>query len=260
MPSASERSALVEVQELTMAYGGHVLQRDLSFTIERGDTFVIMGGSGSGKSTLMRHLVGLNLPARGQVLYGGESLFESDPTRQEAIRRRVGVMYQQGALWSSMTLLENVALPLARHTGLERGTIEDLAMLKLALVGLGDSVDRYPAEISGGMRKRAAIARALALDPEILFLDEPSAGLDPISSRHLDDLIVELGTSLGMTVVIVTHELASILAIGTDSVFLDAASRTMIATGHPRRLLEESEDPRVLRFLTRGAAGAETGP
>src|SRR6478735_10511489 len=255
MPSASELDAAmaaaagrpphIEVQNLTMAYGPRVLQAGLNFTIRRGDVFVIMGGSGSGKSTLLRHLVGLQRPAVGEVHFGGQSFWQAAPEEQQALQRRFGVMYQQGALWTSMTLAENVALPLGIYTGLDPALSEEVAAFKLALVGLAGSERYYPSEISGGMRKRAAIARAMALDPEILFLDEPSAGLDPISSRLLDDLILELRHSLGMTIVVVTHELASIFAIGDNSVFLDPETQTMIAAGHPRWLLEHTDQPKV---------------
>ncbi len=244
--------ARIEVRNLDMAYGDFVIQRDLSFIIRRNDIFIIMGGSGCGKSTLLRHLIGLKSPARGDVLYEGESFWDADPDERARIMRRFGVLYQSGALWSSMTLAENVALPLGEYTGLSTTDISELVSLKLALVGLAGFEEYYPSEISGGMRKRAALARALALDPEIFFLDEPSAGLDPISSRLLDDLILELRDSLDATVVVVTHELASIFAIGNNSVFLDPDSKTMIATGNPKELRAHSDDPRVVRFLTRG--------
>jgi phospholipid/cholesterol/gamma-HCH transport system ATP-binding protein len=237
-----------------MAYGSFVIQRDLTFTVQRGDIFIIMGGSGCGKSTLLRHLVGLKRPARGKVLYGETDFWDAGPQEQARIMRRFGILYQSGALWSSMTLAENVALPLGEYTNLNRSQISELVSLKLALVGLAGFEDFYPSEISGGMRKRAGLARAMALDPDILYFDEPSAGLDPISARRLDDLILELRESLGATVVVVTHELASIFAIGTNSVFLDAESRTMIAGGSPSRLLKDSQDPRVRSFLTRGEA------
>lgn len=240
------------VKNLTMAYGSFVLQRDLDFTINRGDVFIIMGGSGCGKSTLLRHLVGLNVPAQGQIFYEGTSFWDSDPGERDRIMRRIGILYQSGALWSSMTLLENVALPLGQYTDLNPDQIRELCSLKLALVGLAGFEDYYPSEISGGMRKRAGLARAMALDPDILFFDEPSAGLDPISARLLDDLILELRSSLGSTVVVVTHELASIFAIGNNSVFLDAEAKTMIASGNPKRLLAECRNESVHRFLTRG--------
>ena len=242
----------IEVRDLTMAYGDFVVQKGLTFTINQGDIFIIMGGSGCGKSTLLRHMVGLKAPAKGRVLYGDISFWEAEPAAREKLMRRVGILYQSGALWSSMTLAENVALPLTTYTDLSAATIDDIVALKLALVGLSGFEDYFPAEISGGMRKRAGLARAMALDPEILFFDEPSAGLDPISAHLLDKLILELRESLGATVVIVTHELASIFAIGNNSVFLDPETKTMIATGDPNALLETSRDPRIIRFLTRG--------
>jgi len=235
-----------------MAYGSVVIQRDLTFTVRRGDIFIIMGGSGSGKSTLLRHLIGLQAPAQGEVWYDGQSLWQAEPDERERIMRRFGVLYQSGALWSSMTLAENVALPLEQYTNLSPSQIRDLVSFKLALVGLEGFEAYYPSELSGGMQKRAGLARAMALDPDMLFFDEPSAGLDPISSRRLDDLILELRDSLGATVVVVTHELASIFTIGTNSVFLDADTKTMIAQGHPKTLLAESQDPKVRQFLTRG--------
>lgn len=242
----------IDIDNLTMVYGNKVIQERLTFTVDSGDIFIIMGGSGCGKSTLLRHLIGLQRPAHGTVLYDGVNFWENDAAARQAIMRRFGVLYQSGALWSSMTLAENVALPLEEHTDLSRPEIRDLVELKLALVGLTGFGGYYPSELSGGMRKRAGLARAIALDPEILFFDEPSAGLDPISSRLLDDLILELRESLGATIVVVSHELASLLAIGTNSIFLDSESRTMIAGGDPQQLLRESDDPRVIDFLTRG--------
>ena len=235
-----------------MAYGDFVVMRDLNFTVERGDVFIIMGGSGCGKSTLLRHMIGLKSPAKGQVLYRDTSFWEVGPVEQDQIMRSFGVLYQSGALWSSMTLAENVALPLEQFTKLNAGEIREIVSLKLSLVGLAGFEDFYPDEISGGMRKRAGLARAMAMDPEVLFFDEPSAGLDPISAHRLDDLILELRESLGATVVVVTHELASIFAIGNNSVFLDPETRTQIALGDPNQMLAESEDPRVHSFLTRG--------
>jgi phospholipid/cholesterol/gamma-HCH transport system ATP-binding protein len=246
------QDAHIFVRNLTMAYGSLVLQRDLTFRVQRGDIFIIMGGSGCGKSTLLRHLVGLQAPAQGEVFYDGQSLWQVEPTERERMMRRFGVLYQSGALWSSMTLAENIALPLEQYTNLGPSQIGELVSLKLALVGLVGFEDYYPSELSGGMQKRAGLARAMALDPDILFFDEPSAGLDPVSSRRLDDLILELRDSLGATVVMVTHELASILTIGTNSVFLDADTKTMIAQGDPKKLLAESQDPKVRQFLTRG--------
>jgi phospholipid/cholesterol/gamma-HCH transport system ATP-binding protein len=240
------------VEDLTVAYGSNVILHDLTFTINRGDIFIIMGASGGGKSTVLRSMVGLLQPTKGQVLYGGLSFWSAGPEEQKNIMRRFGILYQGGALWSSLTLGENVALPLQQYTDLSQGQIEKIVSLKLALVGLAGFEEYYPSEISGGMKKRAGLARAMALDPEILFFDEPSAGLDPISAHLLDELIIELRDSLGATVVVVTHELASIFAIGNNSVFLDADTKTMIAAGAPRKLLAESKDPKVMNFLTRG--------
>ena len=245
------------MEDLTMAYGSFVLMRDLNFTVNKGDIFIIMGGSGCGKSTLLKILIGLKEPARGQVLYGDVSLWETDPVQRQKIIRRLGVLYQSGALWSSLTLAENVSLPLEQYTDLSAGQIREIVSLKLSLVGLGGFEEYYPSEISGGMRKRAGLARAMALDPDILFFDEPSAGLDPVSAHLLDELILEIRESLGATVVIVTHELASIFAVGNNSVFLDPGAKTMIAQGDPKKLLAESKDPKVVNFLTRGE-GART--
>ena len=235
-----------------MASGDFVIQRDLDFVIRRSDIFIIMGGSGCGKSTLLRHLVGLKAPAKGRVLYGDVSYWESPAETQEQIKRGFGMSFQSGALWSSLTLAENIALPLGEYTDLTSEDIAEVVSLKLSLVGLAGYEAFYPSEISGGMRKRAALARAIALDPEILFFDEPSAGLDPISSRRLDDLMLELRDSLGTTIVVVTHELASIFTIGNNSVFLDPETRTMIATGDPKLLRDKSPDPGVREFLNRG--------
>ncbi len=246
------------VKDLTMAFGSFVLQRDLNFTVNQGDVFIIMGGSGCGKSTLLRHMIGLQRPAGGGVYYGDVSLWDAEPKEMERVIRRFGILYQSGALWSTMTLAENIGITLEAYTGLNASQIRDLASLKLALVGLAGFEDYYPSEISGGMRKRASIARAMALDPEILFFDEPSAGLDPISARLLDDLILELRESLGATIVVVTHELASIFTIGNNSVFLDAESQTMLASGDPRTLRAECANPIVCNFLTRGG-GRDSG-
>ncbi len=248
----SQSDPYIEVSNLTMAYGDNVIQKDLDFTINRGDIFIIMGGSGCGKSTLLRHLIGLIEPARGNVLYSNVNFWKTEEDERNRILRNLGVLYQSGALWSSMTLAENVALPLEEYTNLSPARIRESVSMKLSLVGLAGFEEFYPSEISGGMQKRAGLARAMALDPEILFFDEPSAGLDPISARRLDELIIELRESLGSTVVVVTHELASIFAIGNNSVFLDPVTKTMIAAGDPKKLLNESKDPRVVEFLTRG--------
>jgi len=249
---ATTNPPAITITDLTMAFGSFLIQRDLTFNINRGDIFIVMGGSGCGKSTLLRHLIGLNEPAKGDIAYGTTSLVTAAPAERARIMRNIGVLYQTGGLWSSMTLAENIGLPLGEYTGLNQREIRDVASLKLALVGLAGFEDYYPSEISGGMQKRAGLARAMALDPEILFFDEPSAGLDPISSRLLDDLILELRESLGATIVIVTHELASIFAIGNNSVFLDPDTKTMIAQGDPRDLLDHCPDPKVQKFLRRG--------
>jgi phospholipid/cholesterol/gamma-HCH transport system ATP-binding protein len=242
----------IEIRDLTMAYGSFVVMRDINAKIRAGEIFVIMGGSGCGKSTLLKHMVGLKSPAKGDILYDGKSFWHSSEAERQATLRRFGVLFQSGALWSSMTLEENIALPLGEFTKLSPKVIAEIVRLKLSLVGLKGFEEYYPSEISGGMRKRAGLARAMALDPEILFFDEPSAGLDPISSRRLDDLILELRDSLGSTIVVVSHELQSIFAIADNSIFLDATTRTMRAEGNPRELLKNSKDPVLLEFLTRG--------
>lgn len=243
-----------------MAYGNFVLMRDLNFTVNKGDIFIIMGGSGCGKSTLMKIMVGLKEPARGQVIYDGVSLWEAEPSERERIMKRFGILYQSSALWSSMTLAENVALPIEQYTGLSPTHIREIVSLKLSLVGLSGFEDYYPSELSGGMRKRAGLARAMAMDPDILFFDEPTTGLDPVSAHLLDELVLELRDSLGATFVVVTHELASIFAIGNNSIFLDPETKTMIASGDPKKLLSESHDPKVINFLTRGESSKVTSP
>jgi phospholipid/cholesterol/gamma-HCH transport system ATP-binding protein len=245
------RSPAIRVEHLTMAFGRFVLMRDLNFTIGHGEIFIIIGGSGSGKSTLLRHLVGLQEPAAGEVFYGHRSFTRADEREREQMLRGVGVLYQRGALFTSMTLAENIGLPLEEFTRHTSDRIRQIARTKLALVGLRGFEDFEPSQISGGMQKRAALARAMALDPQLLFLDEPSSGLDPITAGRLDDLILELRASLGATVVVVTHELPTIYGIGDNCVFLDAATHTQIATGPPRELLDRSQDPRVIDFLTR---------
>ena len=256
--SRSSTEPHIIVRNLTMAYGSFVLMRELNFVVKRGDIFIIMGGSGCGKSTLLRHLIGLKEPATGEIIYGDVNFTHADPAERERLLRRFGILYQSGALWSSMTLAENIGLPLGEFTDLTPAQIRQIAALKLALVGLKGFEDFYPNQISGGMQKRAGLARAMALDPDVLFFDEPSAGLDPISSRLLDDLILELRANLGATIVVVTHELASIFTIANNSVFLDAESRTQIATGDPHDMLAHSTDPRVRKFLTRGQEGGDS--
>jgi phospholipid/cholesterol/gamma-HCH transport system ATP-binding protein len=250
---------VIEVKDLDLAYGDYVVMRDLNFSINKGDIFIVMGVSGCGKSSLLKSMIGLNRPAKGKVLYSGKSFWDEGEQGQESIMRGFGVLYQSGALWSSMTVGENVALPLQLYTKLSKEQIQELVALKLSLVGLEGHEDFFPSGMSGGMCKRVSLARAIALDPEIIFFDEPSAGLDPINARKLDDLVLELRDGLGATVVVVTHELASIFAIGNNSVFLDEASKTMIAAGDPKVLLADSKDPRVIQFLTRGKNDEQKG-
>jgi phospholipid/cholesterol/gamma-HCH transport system ATP-binding protein len=256
---ASSQEAPIVVEGVTMAFGNFVVQRDLNFQVNRNDIFIIMGGSGCGKSTVMRAMNGLQAPAKGRLWLEGQSLWEITDSAREDLMRSAGVVFQSGGLWSSMTLAENIGLPLGEYTELNAKEISEIARLKLALVGLAGFEDFYPSEISGGMQRRAGVARALALDPEILFFDEPSAGLDPISSERLDELILELRDSLGATIVVVTHELASIFTIANNCVFLDAQSRTQIATGNPNWLRDHSEHPTVREFLNRGHVNAEEG-
>jgi phospholipid/cholesterol/gamma-HCH transport system ATP-binding protein len=242
----------ISVRDLTMAYGSHVLMRDMTFSVNQGDVFIIMGASGSGKSTLLRHLIGLNQPARGSIHYQAENFTSADANQRERILRSVGVLFQGGALWSAMTLSENVGVLLEEYTDLKPAQIRQVASLKLALVGLRGFEDYYPSEISGGMQKRAGLARAMALDPDILFFDEPSAGLDPISARRLDELILNLRDSLGITAVVVSHDLASIFTIGTTRIYLDVPSQAITASGAPTELLARTDDPTLRSFLTRG--------
>lgn len=256
MTATASDQGHIEVRDLTMAYGSFVIQRDLNFLINRGDIFVIMGGSGCGKSTLLKHMLGLIAPSKGDILFNGKSFPGASADEQEAMRQRWGITYQSGGLFSAMTLEENVTLPLQLYTQYSAAQIREIVAYKLSLVGLAGYQSYYPSEISGGMQKRAALARAIALDPEVLFFDEPSAGLDPISSRLLDELIVQLKESIGATVVMVTHELPSIFAIANNSVYLDNTSRTMIAYGNPADLRDHSEQAVVRQFLTRSAATA----
>jgi phospholipid/cholesterol/gamma-HCH transport system ATP-binding protein len=249
--------ACIEVTDLTLSYGDFVLMRDVNFTVRQGDIFIIMGGSGCGKSTLLRTIMGLKAPTKGSIRYGGMDFWRCAEAERQHLLRNMGVLFQGGALWTSMTLAENVALPLSRHTSLSNEEIHEQACLKLALVGLAGFEEYYPAEISGGMRKRAGLARALALDPHILFFDEPSAGLDPVSARNLDELILQLRESLDMTFVVVTHELASIFAIGSNCIFLNAKTRIAEGSGNPNDLLRNTTSAYIKNFLTRGEAGQE---
>lgn len=246
----------ITVEDLTMAYGDFTVMQGLNFEIHGSEIKVIMGGSGCGKSTLLKHLIGLEVAKQGAIYYSGQHFAPGTETA-EHIQQSFGVSFQSGALWSSMTLEENVALPLEQYTNLGKAEIRELVDFKLSLVGLGGFGQRYPSELSGGMQKRAGLARAIALDPSILFFDEPSAGLDPLSSRRLDDLILQLRDALGATVVVVTHELASIFAIADSALFLDAETKTALCDGNPNDLLDDpASDPKVRRFLSRGEHGA----
>lgn len=256
MNTSDPFAAALDVASLECGYDGRVLLKDVTFQVKRGEIFFIIGGSGCGKSTLLRHIVGLNTPTAGTVKFYGECFNTASLERRREMLKRIGVLYQGGALWSSLNLLENVMLPLEEYTPLNAAERAELACMKLAQVGLSGYDNYYPSEISGGMRKRAGLARALALDPAVVFFDEPSAGLDPLTSRKLDELIVNLRDLLGMTCVVVSHELASIFAIADRVVMLDKATKGVIAEGDPRRLRTESKDARVREFLGRGEDGA----
>ena len=252
-PAAGNMSAAaIEVHALQCGYEGKVVLKDVSFTVARGEIFFIIGGSGCGKSTLLWHLVGLNTPTAGGVKFFGRSFAETNPAARRDLLKTFGMLFQAGALWTSLTLRQNVALPLEEYTTLSRREIEEIASLKLAQVGLGGFEDYYPSEISGGMKKRAGLARALALDPAIVFFDEPSAGLDPVTSRKLDELILQIRETFGTTIVVVSHELASIFDIADRVIMLDRAQQGIIAEGKPRELAVRSRDPRVTEFLRRG--------
>ncbi len=246
-----ERNALIEVRHLTMGYGNEPpIMRDLNFSVFEREIFIVMGGSGCGKSSLLRHLIGLLEPREGEVFLFGKNLQKTGARERNALLKRLGVMYQGGALWSSMTLLENVMLPLEEYTDLNSRERAEIARYKLSLVGLSDAEKKYPAEISGGMAKRASIARAIALDPEILFFDEPGAGLDPIASKELDDLTRNIRDSLGTTIVIVTHELNSIFAVADRALYLDVKTKTAGALGNPRTLRATARED-IRFFLSR---------
>lgn len=255
--SPAEPAPAIEAAAIDCGYGDEPLIKGLSFTVRRGEIFYVIGGSGCGKSTLLRHLVGLNRPTAGDVRFFGESFLAADADHRRALLKRFGVLYQGGALWSSLTLIENVCLPLEEYTTLDRRERAELAAYKLSLVGLAGYENYYPAEISGGMKKRAGLARALALDPDIVFFDEPSAGLDPITSRKLDELILRVRELQGTTCVVVSHELDSIFGVADRVMMLDKAARGMIALGDPRTLAVESADPRVREFLNRVARPGE---
>jgi phospholipid/cholesterol/gamma-HCH transport system ATP-binding protein len=254
----TQNSAHIVATDLTLAYGDFLIQKDLNFSVNHGDIFIIMGASGCGKSTLLKIMIGLKSPATGDITYDEEGYWTASADQQELMKRKFGTLFQSGALWSSMTLAENVGLPLTQYTELNAAERREVASYKLSLVGLAGFEDFYPNEISGGMKKRAGLARAMAMDPEILFFDEPSAGLDPISAKLLDDLILELRESLGTTVVVVTHELASIFAIGNNCIFLDVDTKTQLATGDPKELRDHHPNFVVRNFLQRGTAVPES--
>jgi phospholipid/cholesterol/gamma-HCH transport system ATP-binding protein len=257
-PQSKNTTLAIEVKDLECGYGDEVILKNVSFTVPRGEIFFIIGGSGCGKSTLLRHLVGLNTPTKGTVRFLGEPFTEADAGARRAQLRNFGMLFQGGALWTSLTLRQNVALPLEEYTELGRREIEELAAFKLGQVGLGGYEDYYPSEVSGGMKKRAGLARAMALDPAILFFDEPSAGLDPVTSRKLDELIVEVRDMFGTTIVVVSHELASIYDIADRVVMLEKKAQGIIADGAPRLLATASKDPLVTEFLTRGTGKIPT--
>jgi phospholipid/cholesterol/gamma-HCH transport system ATP-binding protein len=248
---ADKNLPVIEVAGLVCGYGESVVLRDVNFSVRRGELFFVIGGSGCGKTTLLRHLIGLQRPFAGRVDYFGKSFTDAEPAERRALLKTFGVLYQSAALWSSLTLRENIALPLEEYTTLTRREINEIIMLKLAQVGLAGFEEYYPAELSGGMKKRAGLARALALDPAIVFFDEPSAGLDPVTARQLDHLIREIRDSLGTTMVIVSHELASIFALADRVILLNREAQGIIAEGAPRALADRSDDPRVQEFLAR---------
>lgn len=242
----------IEVEHLACGYGNKIVLSDVSFTVAPGEVFFIIGGSGCGKSTLLRHMVGLQLPKKGTVKFNGEPFSQADTATRRARLKTFGMLFQGGALWTSLTLRQNVALPLEEYTTLSRQQIDEIAVFKLAQVGLGGFEDYFPSEISGGMKKRAGLARALALDPSIVFFDEPSAGLDPVTARKLDELILRIRETFGTTIVIVSHELGSIFGIADRLIMLDGDAKGIIAEGTPRELAANSRDPRVSEFLRRG--------
>jgi phospholipid/cholesterol/gamma-HCH transport system ATP-binding protein len=252
-PTATiQTTPAIEASHLKCGYDGNVVLEDVSFQVRVGEIFFVIGGSGCGKSTLLRNLIGIETPMDGTVKFFDQPFAEHDLAARRALLQTFGVLYQSGALWSSLTLRQNVALPLEEYTRLTANEIQEIVALKLSQVGLTGFEDYYPSEISGGMKKRAGLARALALDPAILFLDEPSAGLDPITSRRLDDLVLQIREMFGTTIVVVSHELASIFGIADRVIMLERGAKGIIAEGKPRDLAADARDPRVQEFLHRG--------
>lgn len=251
MPSGSDIAPLLTLEGVTLAYGAKLIQRDISMRVRRGSIFAVMGGSGCGKSTVLRAMIGLLRPRAGCYRVDGEDYWAADDQDRARLAQRFGVLFQSGALWSSMTVGENVALPMQMNTRLDAASIRAQVELKLGLVGMLPAIDQYPSELSGGMRKRAGLARALSLDPDILFFDEPSAGLDPSTSARLDELILNLRDGLGATIIMVSHELPSLFAIADDGIFLDAVTKTPIAHGAPTALRDHCDDAQVRAFMRR---------
>ena len=244
--------SVIQAHNLTVGYGSKILLKNADFEVRKGDIFIIMGGSGCGKSSLLKVLTGLMPPLEGSFDFLGTDFCNATAEEQDFLRQKSGILYQSGALFSSMTLAENIAMPLNQYRSYNAATVDELVHLKLALVGLAGYENYYPSEISGGMKKRAGLARALALDPEIVYFDEPSAGLDPVSSARLDDLMLEINKNLNTTLVVVTHELQSIYAVASNSIYLDAATKTITARGNPHDILKNPPNERVRQFLTRG--------